>query len=74
MVLIIKSEDERYSIDILKFGYSEKATKFENIFHSKGSDHLAHRWGGLGRFLGSQRDRQLKFSAYATFLISCSLS
>ena len=30
----------------------------------KGSDHLAHSWGGLGRFLGSQWERQLKFSAY----------
>ena len=30
--------------------------------------------GGLGRFLGSQWDRQLKFSAYASFLISWSLS
>ena len=40
----------------------------------KGSDHLAHSWGGLGRFLGSQWDRQLKFSAYASFLISWSLS
>ena len=38
----------------LKFGYYEKATKFEKIFHLKGSDHLAHSWGGLGRFLGSQ--------------------
>ena len=37
---------------------------------TKGSDHLAHSWGGLGRFLGSQWDRQLKFSANASFLIS----
>ena len=41
---------------------------------TKGSDHLAHSWGGLGWFLGSQWDRQLKFSAYASFLISWSLS
>ena len=40
----------------------------------KGSDHLAHSWGGLGRFLGSHWDRQLKFSVYASFLISWSLS
>ena len=36
----------------------------------KGSDHLAHSQGGLGRFLGSHCDRQLKFSANAFFLIS----
>ena len=30
--------------------------------------------GGLGSFLGSQWDRQLKLSAYASFLISWSLS
>ena len=41
---------------------------------SKGSDHLAHSWGVLGRFLGSQWDRDLKFSAYASFLILWSLS
>ena len=41
---------------------------------TKGSDHFAHSWGGLGRFLGSQWDRQLKISAYASFLISWSLS
>ena len=34
---------------------------------SKGSDHLAHSWGGLGSSLGSQWDGQLKFSAYASF-------
>ena len=36
--------------------------------------HLLCSWGGLGRFLGSQWDRQLKFSTYASFLISWSLS
>ena len=41
---------------------------------NKGSDHLAHSLGGLGRFLGSQWDRQLKFSAYVSFLIWWSLS
>ena len=50
----------------VKFIYSDQATK--------GSDHLAHSWGDLGRFLGSQWDRHLKFSAYASFLISWSLS
>ena len=38
------------------------ASAFETIFevrlcvrHTvKGTDHLAHSWGGLGRFLGSQ--------------------
>ena len=42
--------------------------------HQKGLIILATARGGLGRFLGSQWDRQLKFSAYASFLISWSLS
>ena len=46
-----------------------KESKNGNFSIMKGSDHLAHSWGGLGRFLGSQWDRQLKFSAYASFLI-----
>ena len=38
------------------------------------TSHRLLLWLGLGRFLGSQWDRQLKFSAYASFLISWSLS
>ena len=52
--------------------YQKSELLFTNIV--KGSDHLGFSWGGLGRFLGSQWDRQLKFSANASFLISWSLS
>ena len=43
-------------------------------FLTKGLIILATARGGLGRFLGSQWDRQLKFSANSSFLISWSLS
>ena len=34
---------------------------------NKGPDHLAPSFGHPGRFLGSTRDRQLKFSKFAWF-------
>ena len=37
------------------FGWPERIrTDNGPQYRSKGSDHLAHSWGGLGRFLGSQ--------------------
>ena len=44
------------------------------FFFRKGPDHLAPGLGHLGRFLGSTWNRQLKFSAYAWFMIFWSLS
>ena len=41
---------------------------------SKGPDYLGHGLGYLGKFLGSTWNRQLKFSAYAWFMIFWSLS
>ena len=49
------------NVDAFQNGTKEKESeKFlflemsEHKNQSKGSDHLAHSWGGLGRFLGSQ--------------------
>ena len=61
-------------ITLQNFNIQTCYSQFLWFFILKGSDHLAHSWGGLGCFLGSQWDRQLKFSAYASFLISWSLS
>ena len=41
---------------------TKKTSSNTSFWKSKGSDHLAHSWGGLGRFLGSQWDRLLKYT------------
>ena len=48
--------------------------EFPIVKMAKGLDHSGASSDSSGAFLGSQWDRQLKFSAYASFQISWSLS
>ena len=41
---------------------------------SKGSDHLAHSWGGLSRFLGFQWDRQITNVGWSSRFLKCTWS